>query len=709
MLIEKLAKEGHSCFVLTNEKEESGKNLQRKVFEEYVFAYDSDSVRHVIDSVNPDKIIFTGAYDSWFDFKSIKQQPVEYTAGLANLLISSKLCGVPHFIYLSSSDIFEGHYTERIQENICGNAAGIKGKTVGWGEDLCRSYYEDEMEVTIIRIANLYGFPKKQMYLDDFWGALCRKAIAEEVIVIDKSQEFSCVYLADAVEAIYRILSAKARKDNLYHVASYDMVTGEMLLELLSNLLGGKNVEAAEQEYEHSCVLSSERLRQEFRFSDKYRFTQVAPAIFKYYKKHRKEILGKQKLQKLKKENSILNRIKEIFKKLFPYVENMIGFAIIFMLTAISRGGILADINWFLLYALAFAVVHGRKQAIVSCLLSVAGQMYLWAGLSGWINSLTDVTHYLWVLVLFIVGLTTGHLKDRFVQNNAEQTEYSEYLNGEIEELSEINERNLALKKLYEDRIINYQDSLGKIYSITSQLDELEPGKILINAALVVEQIMKTENVAIYNIVNSDYCRMAVATSDLARSFPKSLEYRKTGEMYAHISEEQVYVNTALDENMPSMAHAIYNRDKIEMIIMIWGMELEQLTLYQSNLLMILGKMLFASIDRAHRYLESIASKRFVGNTKILDQEAFEEIIDNEKYARELNMSEFTILEIDRNGKELEEWDHVLEGSIRTSDYLGIISDKKLGILLTNTEAADSLFVKERLKNRGIDSAIGGY
>lgn len=709
MLIEKLTKENHSCFMLTSQKEEAGKWIRQKILEEYNFAYDSDSVRHVIESVNPEKIIFTGAYDTWFDFKSIKQQPVEYTAGLVNLLISGKLCGVPHFVYLSSCDIFEGSFTERVKETMTFNAAGIKGKTVAWGEEICRSYFDDEMDVTIMRIANLYGFPRKQLFLNDFWGNLCKKAILGEVVVVDKTEEFSCIYLADAIEAVYQILSAKVRKEHIYHVASYDIINGEMILEVLSNLVEEKKFEASEQEYNRSCVLSSERLREEFRFSEKYKFAQVAPAIFKYYKKHEKEILGKKKIEERQKGDKLSNKIKDIFKKLFPYVENIVGFLIIFVLSSLIKSDVLREINWFLLYALVFAVVHGRRQAIMSCLLSVAGQMFLWSGETGWIIALTDVGHYLWILMLFIVGLTTGHLKDSYVQSNAEQTEYADYLKGEIEELTGINEQNLGLKKLYEDRIINYQDSLGKIYAITSQLDELEPGKILINAALVIEQIMKTENVTIYNVVNSDYCRMAVATSELARSLPKSLQYRKTGEMYERLSEEKVYMNTTLEENLPSMAHAIYNLGEMEMIIMIWGMKLEQLTLYQSNLMMILGKMLFASIDRAYRYLESISSKRFVGVTRILDQKAFEEIIDNEKYARELNMSQFTILEIERDDKALEEWDEVLKGTIRNSDYLGILSDKKLGILLTNTESADTLFVKERLKNRGIESVIGGY
>lgn len=709
MLIEKLVKENHSCFMLTNQKEDIGKWIRQKVLEEYDFAYDSDSVRHVIDSVNPDKVIYTGAYDTWFDFKSIKQQPVEYIAGLVNILISSRLCGVPHFIYISSSEIFEGNFSERIKENNAGNSATIKGKTIGWGEELCRSYFQDEMEVTIVRIANLYSFPRKQLVLDDFWGKLCKMAMLDEVISIDKSEEFSCTYLADAIEALYQILSAKVRKEHVYHVASYDIVTGEMILEILSSIVGEKKVEAKEQEYNISCVLSSERLREEFHYSDKYKFQQVAPAIYKYYKKHQKEILGKTKQWEKKKENDLIVKIKKIFAKIIPYVENLTGFCIIFLLTALLKSETLENINWFLLYALVFAVVHGRRQAIISCLLSVAGQMYLWSGETGWIIALTDVGHYLWVLMLFIVGLTTGHLKDSFVQSNAEQTEYTDYLKSEIEELSGINEQNLVLKKLYEDRIINYQDSLGKIYAITSQLDELEPGKILINAALVIEQIMKTENVTIYNVVNSDYCRMAVATSELARTLPKSLQYRKTGEMYECLSGEKVYMNTTLEENMPSMAHAIYNVGEMEMIIMIWGMELEQLTLYQSNLMMILGKMLFASVDRAYRYLESISSTRFVGETRFLDQKAFEEIIDNEKYARELNMSQFTILEIERNGKDLDEWNELLKGTIRNSDYLGILSEQKLGILLTNTESADTLYVKERLKNKGIDSVIGGY
>ena len=65
-LITKMEKDGHKTYLLTGKRDGRGK--YRRVFERYNFPYDSESVREIFTNVNPDLVIFLGAYDTNYDW-----------------------------------------------------------------------------------------------------------------------------------------------------------------------------------------------------------------------------------------------------------------------------------------------------------------------------------------------------------------------------------------------------------------------------------------------------------------------------------------------------------------------------------------------------------------------------------------------------------------------------------------------------------------
>lgn len=56
-LIKKLHKENDKVYVLTGDKYHGPK--PQRVFEQYIFPYSSDSIVEILDSVQPDVILFT--------------------------------------------------------------------------------------------------------------------------------------------------------------------------------------------------------------------------------------------------------------------------------------------------------------------------------------------------------------------------------------------------------------------------------------------------------------------------------------------------------------------------------------------------------------------------------------------------------------------------------------------------------------------------
>ena len=116
--------------------------------------------------------------------------------------------------------------------------------------------------------------------------------------------------------------------------------------------------------------------------------------------------------------------------------------------------------------------VYGQQQAIFSALLAIAGycfrQMYDKTGF----EVLMDYSTYVWMAQLFIVGMSVGYMKDQIRYIRDQDDEQIHYLNGQLGDIADINDSNVRMKHTFERQIVNQKDSLGKIYEITSQLDQ---------------------------------------------------------------------------------------------------------------------------------------------------------------------------------------------------------------------------------------------
>lgn len=109
----KLYKEGHKVFVLTGNRNP----LERyeHIFERYDFSYTAESVKEVFRSVNPDVTILLGAFDNNFYEKEARNEAVEFTAGLQNILLSWASINKGRLIYFSSVEVYEKSYPTSVR------------------------------------------------------------------------------------------------------------------------------------------------------------------------------------------------------------------------------------------------------------------------------------------------------------------------------------------------------------------------------------------------------------------------------------------------------------------------------------------------------------------------------------------------------------------------------------------------------------------
>lgn len=711
-MINKLNKEGHRCYVLTGNKNQVG--TYKNAYEKYRFPYESDCLKEIFDSVRPDATIFLGVYDYNFDWTDPRKESVRYQTALQNVLTSFSMLKRGRFIYLSSEEVYSQSYQNKIDEREETSAFSFRSVAIAQGEDVCRNYKQTMgTDTVILRMDHLYMMPEKQLgenravIESNPCAKMCIEALETGYIQANANKIFSLLYVNDAVEAIYKAVAAKELSRELYHVSSGEDINEMDLAKKIQEQLGeGVSITDNTVGSVMRIVLDNGAFDNELGMTVFHHVDEVVAKMVKYIKRYSASFINLEDVRGKKKRNW-RQTLRVIFEALVPFIENMVCFIPFFMLNNRAVGSrYFANLDFYLLYVLLFAIVYGQQQATFSAVLAVGGycfrQMYNRSGL----EVLLDYNTYVWIAQLFILGLAVGYMKDRLRTIRNENKHEVQYMVTQLDDIQDINTSNVRIKNLLEVQLVNQNDSFGKIYEITSSLDQYEPSEVLFYAAEILAKLVDSKDVAIYTIANRSYARLFSATSPKARELGNSIEYTKMEDMYRLLKEKRVYINRSMDPQYPLMADAIYAEDEMQLILMVWGIPWERMTLSQANMLIIIGYLIQNAVLRANRYLDALEQQRYLQGTKVLDAEAFESLVKAYLTARNKGLTECTVLEIDIEGKNLEKSGDELAGLMRQSDYIGKMSDGRLCALLSNTDSKDAEFVIKRFAKTGYNSVI---
>lgn len=705
-LIDKLNKNGHRVYLLTGQKE--NRFSYKRVFEKYNFTYDSGSVKDILDSVKPDVTVFTGAYDTNFSWESPRQEAVGYTAGLMNILAAFSTLNTGRFFYLSSHEVYGAPHIDDIQEEEPQSPKGFRAMALTQGEDVCANYRKTQgTDTVVLRFDHLYWVPEKGGTEDNPCFRMCLEALRTGKISANGRRAFSMIYLNDAVEQLYKLICAEELKHACYHITSSEEIGEMKLAEMIR-----EELDSGIETVDNTVGMSSRLVLDGSRFDGEF-----GRKIFNHYDEGVRQVARFMKRYSnsfLTEEDSggglavkAMNNTRRILKAVFPYIENLIGFVIFYLLNrSAAESRFVARLDFYLLYVLLFAVVYGQQQAIFSGFLAVAGYIVGQMGVRDGFDVLVDYNTYVWMAQLFIVGLVVGYLKDQLKFITGENRSRVKYLHGQLKDIEEINDSNVRMKHNFESQIVNHKDSLGKIYDVSSTLEQYGPEEVLFYAAQVLAKLMECEDVAVYTVANGDYARLFSSTSPNARKMGNSIKYTAMENLYGEIRERRVYINRNMEENMPMMASAVYSEDKMQLILMLWGIPWERMTLGEANRLTIVGFLIQNAVVRANRYLEALRNRRYVEGTNVLDESAFTLLAKAFFDAREKGLTEYVLLEILAEGGNYEKVAATLGSSIRQSDYMGILREGRLYVLLTNTSRENVGGIMERFKNAGYDSRV---
>ena len=703
-LIIKLNKEGHKVSILSGNRFAS-KEDYHKCFEVYQFPYDAACLNEIFESAAPEVTIFMGAFDTNFKWKNVEADSVKYTASFANILMGYLMHGKGRFIYLSNESVFSDNNPDSFTEDDIVTPDGFRAQAIAQGESQCDSYRISRgMDIVTLRLDHIVSVPLVNKDICEICGEMCLQAMADDEIEMNKKSTISLLYDKDAVEGIYSLITCPDHKYDIYQLSSGNAVNEADLAEIVRDRMNPEcSIVDMNVEKEKRIVLSGKRFESEF---GNPRFATPKDIVEKITKEMKKKpyVFLTDEDEKI----SIWARIRQkggwFFRAIIPFIENIIIFIPCFLLyDKTANSNYFANLDLYLLYVLLFAMVFGQQQATVSALLAVIGYFITNMGLRSGFEILLDGNTYVWIAQLFIVGLSVGYMRDQIVKLKKESREENEYLSQQIEDINDINSTNARVKDVLETQLVNQSDSIGKIYSITSELEQYSPEEVLFYAAETVGKIMKTRDVAIYQVSNGDYARLFSSTSPKARMLGNSVKYTDMDEFYTTIANNKVFINRRMDARYPLMGNAIFEEGEMKIIIMVWGLTWENMTLGQANQLSVVSMLIQNAVLRANRYLDVLQDKRYIAGTRALAPESFEGLVNAFLKAKSSDLNECTLIKF--NVENNETGILAVQAGLRNSDYLGTYKDSVFALFSnTNTEAAAKVI--GRFEEKGLIGQI---
>lgn len=706
-LIIKLNKEGHRISLLTGDR--YGKASYQHAFEKYNFPYESDSLKEIFESVRPELTVFMGAYDTNFKWtgQGVEREAVRYSNSLMNILMAYSQYTEGRFLYLSTQDVYEGDYPENIGETEPVTPEGIPGMVWSQGEELCENYRKNcGKDIIVLRLDHVYGIPENRRDARDICSRMCLEALESKRITVGENRAFSLLYVTDAVEFVNRLAMCSEHRNSVYNLSSMREMTETSLADMICQVWGEPLELIPVQGQENRVILSNALYESEF---GNPVFCEVENTVRKITAQMKKKshlfLNGGEADKPL--GDKLKDRASWLLKTMLPFAENFILFIPFFMLNNRAVGSeYFANLDFYLLYVLLFAIVYGQHQATLSSVLAVAGYCFRQMYDRSAFEVMLDANTYVWIAQLFILGLVVGYMRDQITKLKQESQSEREFLDMQLVDIQDINSSNVRVKAALETQIVNQNDSVGKIYSITSALDQYSPEEVLFYAAEMLGKLMKSKDVAIYTVSNRAYARLFSSTSPKARQLGGSIQYTNMGELYETLAQRKVFINRRMEEHYPLMANAIFENDEMQMIIMVWGIPWERMTLGQANQLVVISALIQNAVLRANRYLVALEEQRYEAGTQTLKTEAFQTLVKAYLTARNRGLTECTLLAVKVEGNDYMEAAKLLTGKLRQSDYIGTLEDGRLYTLLANTNGTDAEYVIRRFAELGYESNI---
>lgn len=392
----------------------------------------------------------------------------------------------------------------------------------------------------------------------------------------------------------------------------------------------------------------------------------------------------------------------KIFHEIRMYAELILGFVCVVVLNSWTETNILLSfLDFRMLYVIVAGITYGLGAGVAAAVLCCGNYVAQNALSTHWQILFYNVQNWLPFACYILLGTVTGYIKNKYENEMAFLKKEQEILENKYVFLNQQYIKAVENKNLFNNQIIAYQDSYGKLYSAVKKLDCTLTSEVFFEAINVLEEMLGNQSVAIYSVNGtSDYARLKVCSKSIHHELSKSLVLSEYKEMVDELQKNQTFVNTACLPAYPAYAAPIYNENSLVGMILILHADDRQMNMEFFNKFTIFASLIKDSLIRAMEY-ENF-SNQVIEGTQIMKPETFEEILKISEQMRQKEYLEYTLIQIEHAEMDSKQLGNLVASMVRASDILGMTTNGKLQLLLNQTGKEDFSIIGERMKKHNI-------
>ena len=130
------------------------------------------------------------------------------------------------------------------------------------------------------------------------------------------------------------------------------------------------------------------------------------------------------------------------------------------------------------------------------------------------------------------------------------------------------------------------------------------------------------------------------------------------------------------------------------------------MTIAQANRLGVIGKLVQNSIHRANRYLQSLHEGASLHADRVLRADVFEKLVSAYRDAGSRKLTEYVLLQILCTPPQQQSSARAVGRALREIDYIGLLEDGNLYVLLSSTDHAAGAFVQQKIEKLGVNTRV---
>ena len=693
-------KEGYDIYIIDNLKNGIKSNISFK-HRSYIISIEDTKCEEIFKSNHFDVVVHLAAQVSVS--ASITNPILDLESnvlGLVNLLTLSQKYKVGKFIFSSSAAVYGLNDNLPLREIEPCNPISPYGISKSVGESYCQKWSElYGLDTICFRFSNVYGPRQSTKGEGGVVSIFVEQSIKDQPLLIhgDGNQTRDFIYVEDIADAIFR--ASYSTLTGVYNLSTNTQISVKFLVQSIQEIYGTINIHHTDNRLGdiRDSILSNEKISRELDWAPKYEMKEGLQRTFDWVESNQVKVETSRKRTKKVREH-------KIFSKYLPYIENLLLFLLITWVTLGLQSGLNGFVDIKLFYIVIIGIIYGSNQAIIAVMLSI-GLLFYQKLENGrdWVSLLYDTNFFFQMAIYLFVGLVVGYSIQRKNIIIQDQKKMIDELEERYHFLNEIYTETREVKDELQLRILNNGESFGKIHSITKDLESLEPEKVFTNTVNVIKSILNVKSVSIYTMGrNHNYMRLDSHINESDTPLQKSLKIDNHDYIKQILRDGKVFVNKKLAAESPIMAAPIYHNGKIAAIISIDGLPFEMFSLYYENLFKVIVYLVESSLSRALMFMEATEEKRYISDTAILHKEIFESIIQSKKIEKEKHNTPFILLEGLVGQASLNFLSDKISSLLRESDYIGMVKEGMLQILLSNSVENEAKTVLSRLEENQV-------